>query len=348
MKVKKILSFIVVFSFLTGCFMLSGFSFFKKNTTTSVQQVAENYSKISNNLWCITFQLVWNEFSEKMLNGKPIKFIGGNPVIADELNKKLYNQYDISDNSYYVTSGKLSSSLKKQIEKDINKKFNEKSDILDFINWNAKNSYLFYSMLKKEFTFKYAFDELIAANFNNSTEKVKYFGINSKSDKKLYKNVQVLFYNSDDDFAVKFLTNENEEVIFYRTDKKGSFENLYSLTQELAENTDFTSSDVLTVPEINVDKTISYDDLTGKQIVGTDLQISQALQTIKFKMDNKGGSLKSEAAMTVMRMSLVQPSTMPRYFVFNKPFVLFLKEQAKEKPYYAMRIDNTDYLVKAN
>jgi hypothetical protein len=203
-------------------------------------------------------------------------------------------------------------------------------------------------MLKKEFTFKYAFDELIAANFNNSTEKVKYFGINSKSDKKLYKNVQVLFYNSDDDFAVKFLTNENEEVILYRTDKKDSFENLYSLTQELAENTDFTSSDVLTVPEINVDKTISYDDLTGKQIVGTDLQISQALQTIKFKMDNKGGSLKSEAAMTVMRMSLVQPSTMPRYFVFNKPFVLFLKEQAKEKPYYAMRIDNTDYLVKAN
>lgn len=344
MKIKKLLLFFIALCFLSGCFMTPGFTFFDKKKT-KIESI-QKYDQEKNDVWCVTFQLVWNEFMDKMFNGEPINFVDGNPKIADELNKKSYTKDDISENSYYIESGKISKKLKKQIEKAIYEKFKEKSDILDFVDWSARDSYLFYSILKKDFNFYAAFDKLKPAPFNDSKEKVKYFGIENKSNQALYKNLEVLFYNSAEDYAVKLLTKENEEVILYRTILDKSFEEYYTYITENTNPTNFTKKDVLIIPEIAVDKTISYDSLCGKKIVGSNYIISQALQTIKFKMDNKGGSLKSEAALAIMKTALLPEEDSPKFLLFDKPFVMFLKEQGKEKPYYAMKIENTDYLVK--
>lgn len=348
MKIKKILSVLLVCMFSTFCLSLCGFSFFKKRAEKSQvvkTQTVENYAQSQDELWCVTFQLVWNEFMQKLTNGEPVQFVGGNPQIADELNKQNYTKDILSPNSYYIADGKISKSLKRKIEKAIKKKFNEKSDILGFIDWNAKDSYLFYSMLKKEFNYQNPFDELATLKFNNSDEKVKYFGVHPASSSDVRDNVQVLFYNSPDEYAVRILTKEKEDVILFRTDKDDNFENYYSYVVKNSAVEKFTKYDNLKVPEINVDKMLSYNDLIGKQISGTKYVISQALQTIKFKLDRKGGSLKSEAVIGVMKMSLVNPDK-ERDFFFDKPFVLFLKEQGKDKPYYAMKVDNTEFLVK--
>lgn len=344
MNFKKITLFLLLLCFLSGCFLLCGFTFFKKET---IQSETKDYSKIENNIWCVTFQLVWNDLMDNFTKG-PVRFVGGNPPVADELNKRLYDKSIISEDSYYITNGKISKELKKTIEKDIYKKFKEKSDILKLIDWNAKDSYLFYAMLKKEFNFLTQFDRLNSDTFNGGDEKVKYFGVINKSDKKLRNNIQVLFYNSADEYAVKLLTKENEDVILYRTDKEDSFTNLYNYIAQNAEFDSFTEKDVLQIPDINVDETISYNDLCGKKIQGSDYVISQALQTIKFKMDNKGGSLKSEAAIIAMRTALRPPVEKPRFFLFNKRFILFLKEADKDKPYYAMSVEDSSSLVKEN
>ncbi len=308
-----------------------------------IKQTESGYEAIKNKLWCITFQLVWNTFMDKVTHG-PVLLAGGNPPIANELNKKLYTSDLLNENSYYTTYGKISKSLKKQIERSIKKKFDETSDILDTINWEAKNSYLFYAMLKKDFNFETPFDKLKSAPFNGSTENVKYFGVNQESDRKLRKNVHVLFYNSPDEYAVRLVTKEKEDVILYRTDKKDSFENLYLYVTQQDVSEKFSKEDSLMVPNFKIDKTISYDELCGKKIKGTNKVITQALQTIKFNMDNKGGTLKSEAAMAIMRMSLAPD--IGRKYNFDKDFVLFLKEEGKDKPYFAVRVDNPEFLVK--
>ena len=345
MNLKKITLSILIVFFASFCFMLSGFSFLKKTKIQEPVHVVSEYSTVQNKLWCVTFQLVWNELSEKFVKG-PVNFVGGNPPIADELNKKLYTSELLSEDSYYTTFGKVSKKLKNQITKTIKKKFNEKSDILDMINWNAKNSYLFYSILKKNFTFLTPFDRLTEDGFNGSVEKVKYFGIKENTKNNVRKNVTVLFYNSPDEYAVKLNTNEKESVILYRTEQVDTFENYFDFISKNSDMDKFSKKDILLVPDIAVDKTITYDELCGKKIIGTNYMISQALQTIQFKLDNKGGSLKSEAAISVMETSLRPLEEMPRYFMFNKPFVLFLMEDGKEKPYYAMKVDSTDFLVK--
>ena len=307
------------------------------------QQAVGGYEAIKNKLWCVTFQLVWNTFMDKVIHG-PVLLAGGNPPIANELNKKLYTSDIINPDSYYSTYGKISKKLKKQIEKNIAKKFNEKSDILDTINWGAKNSYLFYAMLKKDFNFTTPFDMLKSAPFAGSEANVKYFGVNKESDRKLRKNVHVLFYKSPDEYAVKLTTKEKEDVILYRTDKKDSFEDLYAYVVQQDASERFTKDDSLMVPNFKIDKTISYDELCGKKIKGTNMVITQALQSIKFNMDNKGGTLKSEAALAIMRMSLAPE--IGRKYHFDKEFVMFLQEEGKDKPYFAVRVDNIEFLVK--
>ena len=55
-----------------------------------------------------------------------------------------------------------------------------------------------------------------------------------------------------------------------------------------------------------------------KKIENSNVVISQALQTIKFKLDNEGGTLKSEAIMAVMKTSLMPEFEEKRNFVVDE------------------------------
>lgn len=346
MKIDKSITTLGISALIGTSLLCSGFKFpfFQKSKPAApAVEISQGYESVKNSVWCVTFQLVWNDFMDKYAGGKPVQLVGGNPPIADELNKKLYTADILSPDSYYKTQGEISQKLKKQIEKEIYKKFHETSDVLDMVDWSAKDAYLFYVMLKKDFTFLNAFNVLAPAPFAGSAENVKYFGINKDTDRKIKNNVEILYYNGEE-YAVKLLTKENEEVILLKTDKDGDFTELYDYVTKISKPEKFGHSDTLKVPNFDIDKTISYDELCEKRIAGTDYKISKALQTIKFKMDNKGGSLKSEAVLGIMRMSLAPD--MSRHFDFDQPFVLFLKEQGKDKPYFAARVENTEFLVK--
>lgn len=346
MKLDKSMTTLGVSALIGASLLCSGFRFpffHKEKPAAPAVEISQGYESVKDSVWCVTFQLVWNDLMDKITHGKPVQLAGGNPPIADELNKKLYTAAILSPESYYKKQGEISPKLKKEIEKAIYKKFHETSDVLDMVDWNVKDGYLFYAMLKKDFTFLNAFNVLTPAPFAGSTENVKYFGINKDSDKKLKDNVQVLYYNGNE-YAVKLLTNENEEVILLKSDKEGDFTELYDYVTKISKPAKMERSDELKVPDINIDKTISYDELCDKQILGTNKKITKALQTIKFKMDNKGGSLKSEAVIGIMRMSLAPD--MSRHFDFDQPFVMFLKEKGKDKPYFAARVDNTEFLIK--
>ena len=123
----------------------------------------------------------------------------------------------MSEESYYKIYGNPTLELKEQIEKAIKEKFNETSDILGDFNWNDKNpeDYFLYSMLKKEFEFPKVFSKLDNSTFGNY-ENVKYFGINKSTNKEVREQVQVLYYNSKEDFAIKLITKSNDEVIISR------------------------------------------------------------------------------------------------------------------------------------
>lgn len=324
--------------------MIGGISTAQAQEVNSIEVLPtmNTQSTAQNRIWVGTFQLVWNELTDKIVKA-PVKFLDFDSQMANNLNQKQFKKSNLNEKSYYVKSGIVSPVLKAEIEKNIKSKFHETSDILKMFDFTYNPEKIFvYAMLKKDFRFTNAFDKLATGNFGNSQEKVKYFGINDNSNPKLYKNVSVLFYNDDNDFAVKLYTKGKDEVLLYRTNDDKTFEKYYAelndKTAKYSGDKNFVKNDTLTIPDIKLYQETSFNELEGHQIVGTNMQIDKTIETVDFRMNNKGVKLKSEAAIMLRCMSLAPREG--RDFTFNNNFVLFLIEKNQNTPYYAMKVSD--------
>lgn len=308
----------------------------------------------SDSSYCATFQLIWNDLKNDLVK-TDIKFMTSNDFVT-ALNKETFTENDISEDLYYKVYGLKTLALKKEIEDAIWAKFKQKSDILDKFSWEEEDldqglkdiqRYFFYTMLYKEFSYKYAFDILNNGEFNEKYDDVKYFGITSSSNSKLYKQVKVLYYNDSDDFAVSILTEEDDEIIFNVNPKGNSFkeiyENILDNQKKYQGSSSFKSGDTLRIPYLDFNVLKEYTELENQpfyDLEGNVYEIVKALQSIQFEIDEKGGKIKSEAAMDVFKATAVYHEEEPRYFEVNKTFAIFLKEVDKEKPYFASRVDD--------
>lgn len=324
--------------------MIGGISTAQAQEVNSIEVLPtmNTQSTAQNRIWVGTFQLVWNELTDKIVKA-PVKFLDFDSQMANNLNQKQFKKSNLNEKSYYVKSGIVSPALKAEIEKNIKSKFHETSDILKMFDFTYNPEKIFvYAMLKKDFRFTNAFDKLATGNFGNSQEKVKYFGINDNSNPKLYKNVNVLFYNDNNDFAVKLYTKGKDEVLLYRTNDDKTFDKYYAelndKTAKYSGDKNFVKNDTLTIPDIKLYQETSFNELEGHQIVGTNMQIDKTIETVDFRMNNKGVKLKSEAAIMLRCMSLAPREG--RDFTFNNNFVLFLIEKNQNTPYYAMKVSD--------
>ena len=187
-----------------------------------IQPTMYSRSNAQDRVWVGTFQLVWNEFMDKIIFN-PIRFREGTPTIVHELNRQSFTENDLSEKSYYTYVGKVTKNTKRNISKAIKKKFKETSDLLDKFTFEPRNDkYFIYAMLKKDFEFINEFNKLGKSIFGED-DTAEYFGIDKKSDNNLCKGVKVLFYNSHKDFAVTLKTKDNEEVYLYKNNANKSF-----------------------------------------------------------------------------------------------------------------------------
>lgn len=317
-------------------------------STIEVQPTLMSRSNAQDRVWVGTFQLVWNDFIDKVVFN-PIRFREGTPMIVYELNQKTFTENDLSDDCYYTMAGKVTKNTKKTIAKAIKKKFKETSDLIDKLDLVPRNDMLIvYAMLKKDFEFQHEFKKLGSSLFGEE-QTAEYFGLEKTKDENLRNGIKVMFYNSPKDYAVKLATKGKDEVYLYKNRSNKAFAYIYAdmLKKErvFRGERSFTSADELMVPNISFFQEKSFDELAGKRIMGTNLVIAKALETIKFDMNNKGVKLKSEAAMTVMTTAL-EPEKESRMFAFDDTFVIFLKEKGKTSPYFALRVNDIDKFQK--
>lgn len=311
-----------------------------------------------NRVWIGTFQLVFNDMKNELLKVKRVKFVDEDESLELKgLNDEEFNSGMLQESSYYTSYGLTSPEAKEKIKRDIKAKFNETSDVLDNGDWSkaklGQRKYYAYAMLKKEFSFLKEFDILDEDSFNESTKKYNYFGIDSNSKDDLYNNVQVLFYNDKDDYAVQLITKENDIIYLYRTQKTDDFKSLFNRMnaekQAFGGKTFFQGVDTLKVPNLKFAKVKQYPFLTNKTIEDTNgMYFNLTIETIKFELDNKGGKVKSEALLMAQdnAIMLEPEEIIPRHFDFDKTFVLFLVDKGKTEPYMALRVEDLEEFQK--
>lgn len=271
-----------------------------------------------NNLWIETLDLAWKDLEEKV--GGRIE-LEENVDIANELNNSSFSKEMLDENDYTIN-----------------------------VTRTVTNGYNIETKLNKNLNFLYSFD-----NFNNDynytfgkdgNDYIKYFGINNASKEELNQNVEVLFYNGNNDFAVLLNTKEGDKIILYRTDENKSFNEYYEDINNKKGNyngsTAFEENDELLVPYVNVNGTVAYNELADKIIKNTNgMYISNVIQDVNFNLNESGCNMKSHATMTTEYLSVGS-----RYFWFRDTFIIFMKEENSNMPYFALKVDNQDILEK--
>ncbi len=308
--------------------------------------------KISDNTaWCGTFNLIWNDLKNDLAK-QDIVFSEQTEVV-ENLNKGTFSSLQLSENSYYKVYGRPSLDLKTEIEKAIQEKFNETSDILDDFDWSngGEKDYFLYCMLKKQFEFPNVFTQLENGKFG-STENVKYFGIDENTEDEVRKQIEVLYYHAKDDFAVKLFTKTNDEVIISRGNAQETFGKTYEKIVQESQNYegtyDFLESDSFKMPDLKIDLKEEIKEVENQSFYfsdGDEYVIDKALQTIQFELDKKGGKIKSEAGMMVKETAMIIEEE-PREFLVDDTFTMFLLEQGKDLPYFAMKVSDISKVQK--
>lgn len=310
--------------------------------------------------WCGTFQLVWNDMKNNVVKNDIV--FTPQEKMADNLNKEEFTQDMISDKYYFKIYGLKSLELKEQIEKGIKEKFNQESDILNDFNWSESElddpnnvdvrRYFFYVMLYRKFEFLQEFDKLENGKFGNKYNDIKYFGIDKNTKNSVGDQIDVLYYNSKDDFAIIINTKNNDEVIFCKNPQGKTFneiyENMNKESKEYKGSKEFKNIDEFKAPNLTFNEKKEYTELQGKEFKTADpiydtAKIEKAIQTIKFSLYEKGGEIKSEAAIDVMLVTTAlspEKEDEPRYFYLDDTFAIFLREKGRDLPYFAGRIED--------
>lgn len=339
--------------------LLAGVIYFAKNRmkktpiTEGVSVVPTMDDEIGNDTsWCGTFQLVWNDMKNEIVKQDVV--FEQQIKMVENLNKESFTEKMLSDEYYFKTYGFKNLELKEQIEKGIKEKFNQESDILNDFDWSDEalddpndpnlRRYFFYTMLYREFKYKSKFNVLDKAKFGKY-DNIKYFGVSKNTKATVRDQIDVLFYNSKNDFAVKIRTKNNDEVIFYKNPEGKTFKEIYDnmmkKTNEFEGSVSFTEYDYFMAPMISFNVKKEYKELEKKIFStadGNKAMIEKAIQSIEFSLDEAGGKVKSEAGIDSWKTTSVEDEV--RYFNVNDTFVLFLKEESKDVPYFALKVDD--------
>lgn len=302
----------------------------------------------TNTLWCSTFQLAWNELIEN-LSLEKIEFEDyPNSEIIDNLNKKSFTKDMINPKDYSIFVEKNSPQVLEKI-----KDYNITDYHLEKLKNNTSNGLVILASLNKEFNFPEEFKIYDGVRkFNENVDGVTYFGLKG-NDNSIYKDsVEVLYYYDANtfDFGIKLKTTTTDEVIMctleeekYNTNFEDLYQEIVTSSENYSGNSNLEDIDSFFAPNINIQKNINYNSLCWKEIKNSNGNfLSLASQYISLNMNNEGAKLESEF-LAVSDYVGSQPTT-ARKFHYNVPFVLFLKEENQDKPYFAVKIIDSSFL----
>lgn len=303
-----------------------------------------------NVLYCSTFQIAWNTLQDEII--KDSIRLTGDPPIARALNKRLSTKEDLSEESYVAMADWLTEEYLKRINQTLRKTFGNEApkEVKEPIEPNA---ILAYAYLFKNLKFAKEFDRLkkpIRFAIGPETTDVKAFGIEKGSwDKhrhELWQQVNEIDIRNEDDFIIRLASkSEKDEITLAKVKPLSTLLETFAAVEKRINNAGphYHTASELIIPVFDFNVERHFPELEGRWLLNKGWEshfIGKAIQWIRFKLDEKGVALKSEARieyLTGIEYSLV----------FDKPFLIYLKQKGGKYPYFAMWVDNPDLMSKA-
>lgn len=317
----------------------------------------EDYIVSGKNLiYCSTFQIAWNELIDVII--KSSLKLENDPKAGEALNKKLTSKKDLQDDSYVALAGFNKDGIVEKIKKALKDKFNTNIGI----NIILKNpdDILAYAFLLKHLKFENDFEKLdnpimFKSNPMFDGRPVQGFGIVQYKVDPLYQKiigqVNIFDYQNNDDFIIslKSVSSKDEIILAKINPQETLLKTIDYVFLRINNKTpsNLIEDETLQIPKINFNILHEFLELENKRLLNKGFEeyfIAKAIQVIKFKLDEKGALLRSEAAIGMLPLARRDSSS--RRFIFDKPFLICLREKGAKYPYFAMWIDNAELLTR--
>lgn len=310
-------------------------------------------------IWCASFLSAWKTL-EADLAKEPLA-VQGSPEVARELNKAADPRAHIPKASLYVAAGWNQEGVTDKIRNDLAQKFPAKSP--PTFPGILPNSLVAYAYLEANVKFSLPYFQsrkpVVFVDRAGKKSKLSAFGIRPEDDYAYFKLRQqpaILFSARGGDHKLTELvidldrTSQPSQIVLAFMQPKPTLSEMLKTVEEKItmagkkEGQDgLGPNDVLLVPDIVWRISHRFAELEGQEFTNAKLngqRIDVAQQDIQFRLDRSGAELKSETKM------LAAP--IPTYYVFDRPFILYMKQRGAKIPYFVMWVDNAELLNKWN
>lgn len=327
-----------------------------------------------NVIWCSSFQVAWNHLKDDVIKA-PVK-VANAEEIADRLNRAPQSEADLPEGSYYATAGFVSDGIAETIQQEMASRFpSATKPIFEGLLPDAIVAYAYLTAGVK-FTIPF-FDSdrpLIFQDSMGGETSVSAFGIrpeDADAYRRLREQAKVLYVRHHEsreqyekateerghlpppaEFAIDPCKDSfPNQIVLARIEPKGTLAmtlaDLESKAGEWARNDPFTTltiSAVVLIPNARWKLDHRFAELEGadKLMLNPGFEVywvQGARQLIEFKLDRSGAELISEA-------KLVLAGARPRYFLFDRPFLIYMRKRGAEHPFFVMWVDNAELLCK--
>ena len=310
-----------------------------------------------NVIWCSSFQLAWNEIRDKVI-GAPLQVVGAEEVAA-RLNAAKQSSSDLEPGTFYVAGGRVKDGVIDRIKEDMAAKF--PSHPLPNLAQYARepDGILAYSYLTARVPFRHPFRQAqveFGGSWGAKTE-VEAFGVwGYVGYDDIRDQVEVLYCRPDEEKRSQVkecaldLCKDSQpyQVVVAIVEPKGSLDQTLEYVRQgiaafpksfgLMSDRQLSRVDCLKVPEMFWKIDHRFQEFVGKVVGNVGLPITEARQTIEFRLDRCGAVLDSEARVAV--------AALPRYFIFDRPFLVYLQKRGAEQPFFVMWVDNAELLTR--
>jgi hypothetical protein len=306
-------------------------------------------------VWCASFQIAWNRLAKDVAKC-PLQ-IRGAEELCQRLNTAMICEEDLPAGTFYAAAGWMKNGIKERIRSEIAVAF--PSIAVPDIG-EAETAAIAYAYMEENIKFGIPFYEnrkpLVFKDSTGRETKVASFGIrreDASTCNELRSQVEILYAGPMppliNEFAIDLFKNSTPvQIILARIPVKTTLAATVETVEQKIRtftgdqnNGIFGANDVLLVPNIAFRLTQRFKELEGKDRTFTNSGIEGkwiflAQQAISFRIDRSGVDLNSKAVISI--------TSAPKLFIFNGPFLVYLKKRGGVRPFFALWIDKADIL----
>lgn len=306
----------------------------------------------SNGVWCATFPLAWHALGSEVLGGPLLLGSPAPAALVEGMNARPFPAAALDPASRVVVAGRYGDGVLDRIRREGREKF-----ALDLprapLAPGRPEDLLAYAFLRKDLPFARPFEpfeEGIA--FPGAAGRVPAFGIHGDSGAPdlaaMRGQTTVLFHGAGKDgrdMALEIRTKGGDVLLLaavpFAGDLEGTWRSLAGVPRAAAGP--LREGEVLAVPKVHFDLAHRFSEFLGAPLRNPgfeEFRVTEAMQSVLLRLDEAGVLLESEAVVEA-KLSL-DPEK--RRFVFDRPFLLALREASSAEPYLLLWIANPDLM----